>query len=87
MFAVRKSSHQPPHFKFSNNLAGKVYNNHRFLNSCSYLEADIKLSTSGSDFEHNRMKSQKRLSGQETTNSEAMRASHRNYSYSAMENR
>jgi hypothetical protein len=64
MFAVRQPYHQPSNFKFSNNLTGKFYNNHRFLNSCSYLEAEIKLSTSGSDSEQNKIKSQKKMSGQ-----------------------
>jgi hypothetical protein len=50
MFSVRQAYHQPNNFKFSSRLAGKVYNNNRFLSSCNYLDAEIKLSTSGSDF-------------------------------------
>lgn len=51
MFITSQPYHQKRNFKFSNRLAGKVYNNNRFLSSCSYLESDIKLSTAGSEDE------------------------------------
>ena len=37
MFITSQPFHQKRNFKFSNRLAGKIYNNSRFLSSCSYL--------------------------------------------------
>lgn len=49
MFITRQPFHQKRNYKFSNQLAGKTYNNHKFLDSCSYLETEIKLSTTFSE--------------------------------------
>lgn len=62
MFITRPPFQQKRNFNFSSTLAGKIYNNKQFLNSCSYLETEIKLSTAGSEEDQLRFNSQKRFS-------------------------
>jgi hypothetical protein len=56
MFITSQPFHQKRNFKFSNQLAGKTFNNRRFLSSCSYLDSDFKLSTVGSEGDSNKAK-------------------------------